>query len=90
MSGENLNNGRSARRPDAASGAVEAPEVLPEARTLRMVKLVLSALALVLGLATIVVTLAAGGGATARGILLGAVLALMGSLRLYLTLRHDV
>lgn len=57
---------------------------------MRTVKLVLSALAVLLGLATIVVTLAAGGAATSRGILLGAVLALMGSLRLYLTLRHDV
>ncbi|MBI4897195.1 MAG: hypothetical protein HY827_02385 [Actinobacteria bacterium] len=57
---------------------------------MRNAKIILSALAVLLGLATIVVTVSAGGGATARGILLGAVLALMGSFRLYLTLRHDV
>ncbi|MFY9488946.1 MAG: hypothetical protein WAP35_09670 [Solirubrobacterales bacterium] len=56
---------------------------------MRRAKVILSSLALVLGLATIVVTLTSGGGATARGVLLGAVLAVMGSLRLYLTLRHD-
>lgn len=56
---------------------------------MRNVKIVLSALAMLLGLTTIAVTLAAGGGMLARGILLGAVLAVMGGLRLYLTLRHD-
>lgn len=55
---------------------------------IRNLKLTLSALAVLLGLATIVVTLAAGGGAAARGVLLGGILALMGALRMYLTLRH--
>lgn len=90
MSGENLNNGPNGRHPEAPPNASDAPAVLHQARTLRIVKLVLSAFALVLGLVTIVVTIAAGGGATARGILLGAILALMGLLRLYLTLKHDV
>jgi hypothetical protein len=57
---------------------------------MRNAKIVLSTLAVLLGLATIAVTVNAGGGATARGILLGGVLAVMGALRLYLTLRHDV
>ncbi len=57
---------------------------------MRNAKIILSSLAVLLGLATIAVTVTAGGGATARGILLGGVLALMGALRLYLTLRHDV
>lgn len=56
---------------------------------IRNLKLTLSALAVLLGMATIVVTLVAGGGVTARGILLGGVLALMGALRMYLTLRHE-
>lgn len=58
-------------------------------RVLRRLRIVLSTMALVLGLATIVVTVASGGGATARGILLGGVLTAMGAARLYLTLRHD-
>lgn len=57
---------------------------------LRRLKIVLSVMALILGVATIIVTIAAGGGATARGILLGGVLAVMGGARLYLTLRHEV
>lgn len=59
------------------------------ARVLRRLRIVLSSMALVLGIATIVVTVAYGGGATARGVLLGGVLAAMGGARLYLTLRHD-
>lgn len=57
---------------------------------MRNAKIILSLLAVLLGLAAIVVTVTAGGGVTARGILLGGVLALMGALRLYLTVRHDV
>lgn len=57
---------------------------------MRRIKIVLSALAIALGVATIVVTLASGGGAAARGVVLGGVLALMGSMRLFLTLRHNV
>ncbi|MFY9468972.1 MAG: hypothetical protein WAP37_02520 [Solirubrobacterales bacterium] len=57
---------------------------------MKKAKIALSSLALVLGLTTIVVTFGAGGGVLARGVLLGAVLALMGGLRLYLTLRHEL
>lgn len=64
------------------------PEEAPAAR-LRTIKLVLSSAALILGIATIIVTLANGGGIQARGILLGGILALMAGLRLFLTLRHD-
>ncbi|MBI5311453.1 MAG: hypothetical protein HZB14_10590 [Actinobacteria bacterium] len=60
------------------------------AAVMRRLKIVLSTMALVLGVTTIIVTIAAGGGATARGILLGVVLAGMGGARLYLTTRHDV
>lgn len=56
----------------------------------RELKVVLSLAALLLGLATIVVTLANGGGIASRGILLGAILALMASMRLYLTLKHRI
>ncbi|MBK5229583.1 MAG: hypothetical protein JJE27_00255 [Thermoleophilia bacterium] len=56
---------------------------------MRNVKIVLSSLAMLLGLTTIAVTFAAGGGILARGVLLGAVLAVMGGLRLYLTLWHE-
>lgn len=64
------------------------PEPLP-ANRLRRTKLILSSAALILGIATIIVTLASGGGAQSRGILLGGILALMAGLRLFLTLRHD-
>lgn len=64
------------------------PEQAPVAR-LRKIKLVLSSAALILGIATIVVTLVNGGGVQSRGILLGGILALMAGLRLFLTLRHD-
>lgn len=57
---------------------------------MRRVKIVLSTLATLLGLTTIVVTVAAGGGALARGVVLGAVLAVMGGARLFLTIRHGV
>jgi hypothetical protein len=46
---------------------------------------VLSAALLVLGLVTIVVALAGGGGALAVGVLLGVLLALLGAGRLYLS-----
>ena len=49
----------------------------------------LSSAALILGIATIIVTLTNGGGVQSRGILLGGILALMAGLRLFLTLRHD-
>lgn len=68
----------------------EPMDAATAAAVMRRLKIVLSAMALVLGIATIIVTIAAGGGATARGILLGGVLALMGGARLYLTLRHEV
>lgn len=57
---------------------------------LRQTKIVLSFLALVLGIATIVVTLTNGGGPTSRGILFGGILAVMAGLRLFLTVRHRV
>ncbi|MFY9264476.1 MAG: hypothetical protein WAO61_03500 [Solirubrobacterales bacterium] len=57
---------------------------------MKKAKIILSSLALMLGLTTIIVTFGAGGGVLARGVLLGAVLALMGGLRLYLTLRHEL
>lgn len=88
-------DGNPAPSADVAPAARPAPQLGEEmdaetsARVLRRLRLVLSTMAVVLGLATIVVTLAAGGGATARGILLGGVLALMGGARLYLTLRHN-
>ncbi len=57
---------------------------------MRKAKIVLSSAALLLGLLTIVVTLANGGGLAARGILLGSILAVMAGMRLFLTLRHHV
>ncbi|MGH2907098.1 MAG: hypothetical protein ACRDKI_10075 [Solirubrobacterales bacterium] len=64
------------------------PEPAPR-DPLRKVKIGLSTAALILGLATIVVTLTHGGGAQSRGILLGAVLAIMAGARLWLTMRHN-
>lgn len=64
------------------------PEEAPADR-LRTTKLVLSSAALILGIATIIVTLTNGGGVQSRGILFGGILALMAGLRLFLTLRHD-
>lgn len=66
-----------------------APEPVQSER-LRQTKIVLSLLALVLGIATIVVTLTNGGGPTSRGILFGGILALMAGMRLFLTVRHHV
>ncbi len=57
---------------------------------MRSLKIALSSAALVLGLLTIIVTLANGGGLAARGILLGAILAVMAGMRLFLTLRHHI
>lgn len=57
---------------------------------MRNLKIALSSAALVLGLLTIIVTLANGGGLAARGILLGAILAVMAGTRLFLTLRHHI
>lgn len=65
------------------------PEQSQSAR-LRQTKIVLSSVALVLGIATIIVTLTSGGGATSRGILLGGILSLMAGARLFLTMRHGV
>lgn len=48
--------------------------------------LVLSALAAALGLTCVVVTVANGGGPLARGVLLGAMLAAIGGMRMYLVL----
>ncbi len=57
----------------------------------RRTKLVLSTLALVLGLATVIVTLTADGGSvTSRGVLLGLILMLLAGTRLTLTLRGDI
>lgn len=70
------------------AGAEEPTAARPD--RLRRSKIVLSSAALALGVATIVVTIANGGGIAARGILLGAVLALMAGIRLFLTLRHNV
>ena len=57
--------------------------------SMKAVKLVLFGAILALGLATIVVTLANGGGITSRGILFGGVLCAMAALRIYLSLKHD-
>ncbi len=66
------------------------PQPPPHLR-MRKTKLVLSSLALILGFATVVVTLTTDGGSlTSRGVLLGAVLMLMAGARLVLTLRGDV
>jgi hypothetical protein len=56
---------------------------------LKLVKLVLFGAILALGVATIVVTLANGGGITSRGILFGGILCAMAAVRLFLALRHD-
>ncbi len=56
---------------------------------LRSAKVFLFFLILALGLATIVVTLANGGGITSRGILFGTILCLMALVRIYLSARHD-
>ena len=55
----------------------------------KVVKLVLFSAILALGIATIVVTLANGGTITSRGILFGAILSVMASLRIYLSLKHN-
>lgn len=57
--------------------------------TLRAVKIVLFFVILALGIATIVVTLANGGGVGSRGILFGGVLCAMALLRIYITFRHE-
>jgi hypothetical protein len=62
----------------------------PPMDPLRKVKAALSGAAMILGLSTIVVTIAHGGGIAARGVLLGAILAVMGGLRLFLTVKHSV
>jgi hypothetical protein len=56
---------------------------------MKAVKLVLFGAILALGLATIVVTLANGGGITSRGILFGGVLCAMAALRIFLSIKHD-
>lgn len=58
-------------------------------KTLRNTKLVLSTFAVLLGIASIVSTFVNGGNVTSIGVLLGAILIVMGSIRIYLTLRHD-
>lgn len=57
---------------------------------LRQTKIILSSIALILGIATIIVTITSGGGPTSRGILLGGILALMAAARLFLTTRHGI
>jgi hypothetical protein len=60
------------------------PEPDPPLNPLRKLKVALSLAALILGLATIVVTITSGGGIAARGVLLGAVLAALAGGRLFL------
>jgi hypothetical protein len=55
----------------------------------RLSTLVLSAVMALVGIALVVVTLANGGGALARGVLFGVLFALAGAGRLYLTWRRD-
>jgi hypothetical protein len=55
----------------------------------RLSTLVLSAAMTLVGIALVVVTLANGGGALARGVLFGVLFALAGAGRLYLTWRRD-
>ena len=76
---DNSNNPATAETPAPA-----------ESSRLRQTKIVLSFLALVLGIATIIVTLTNGGGPTSRGILFGGILALMAGMRLFLTVGHHV
>lgn len=76
--------GTAPRRPQ---NTVKKP---PPPYDLRKAKIFLSAAALILGITTIIVTFANGGGIAARGVLLGAILAIMAGLRLYLTLKHRV
>lgn len=70
-------------KPNQEAG--ESPAEMP----LRRTKITLGAAAMALGLATIVSTIAHGGGIRATGVLFGAILAAMAGLRLYLTLRHN-
>ncbi|MBJ7353462.1 MAG: hypothetical protein JHC98_01425 [Thermoleophilaceae bacterium] len=56
---------------------------------LRVAKLVLFVLIFVLGLATIIVTVANGGGITSRGILFGGILCLMAAIRIFLSIQHN-
>jgi hypothetical protein len=56
---------------------------------MKTVKMVLFGAILALGLATIVVTLADGGGLTSQGILFGGVLCAMALIRIYLAVKHD-
>lgn len=60
------------------------PEPGPPIDPLRKLKIALSMAALILGLSTIVMTVANGGGIAARGVLLGVVLALLAGGRLFL------
>ena len=53
-------------------------------RIYRTATLVLSALILLLGLALLVTTLVGGGGPLARGVVIGAALALLGGARVYI------
>jgi hypothetical protein len=55
----------------------------------RLATLVLSVAMTLVGIALVVVTLANGGGALARGVLFGVLFALAGAGRLYLTWRRD-
>lgn len=56
---------------------------------LRRVKVFLFCAILVLGLATIAVTLANGGSWNSRGILFGGILSLMALIRLYITFKQE-
>lgn len=56
---------------------------------IRNVRLVLFVAIFVLGLATIIVTLANGGTITSRGILFGAILCAMAAVRIFLSVKHN-
>ena len=56
-------------------------------RRLNLLATLLSALTATLGLALVVITLVAGGGPLARGFVIGLLLAVVGSLRLWLSVR---
>jgi adenine/guanine phosphoribosyltransferase-like PRPP-binding protein len=66
------------------------PEPAPPLDPLRKAKIVLSLAALILGLATIAVTVTSGGGIAARGVLLGAILAILAGARLFLIRKAGV
>ena len=56
---------------------------------LRVVKLILFVAIFILGLATIIVTIANGGTFTSRGILFGGILCLMAAIRIFLSAKAN-